>query len=344
MKLLIVTQAVDSNDSNLGFFHRWIEEFAKHCEAVIVICLREGAHTLPKNVTVLSLGKERGVSRPLRAVRFLTYIYKYRNSYDAVFVHMNPEYIVLGGFLWRRWRKRTSLWYAHKSVTPHLRRAVRLVDRVFTVSKDSFRVPTPKLCIVGHGIDTELFTLAIHLESTQMRIVTVGRIAESKHILEMIAVLDVLHAQGEHFTFTIVGEAITEREERYRARVQEELRKRPYEKETRFLGPVPHSQLPEVLHGQDLFFNFGGTGNMDKAGLEALAAGVPVFSTNEAFEQLLAPFGLYVGSMHPQAVVDALMKFLNLPNRPGVVSTLHNKVVAEHSLSALIPKILNELA
>ena len=57
MRLLILTQKVDINDDILGFFHRWIEEFAKRCEKVIVICLQEGRHDLPSNVKVLSLGK-----------------------------------------------------------------------------------------------------------------------------------------------------------------------------------------------------------------------------------------------------------------------------------------------
>ena len=46
MKLLIMTQAVDQNDPVLGFFHRWIEEFSRHCERVHVICLKEGEHSL----------------------------------------------------------------------------------------------------------------------------------------------------------------------------------------------------------------------------------------------------------------------------------------------------------
>jgi hypothetical protein len=61
MKLLIITQKVDINDPILGFFHRWIEEFAKHCEKITVICLYKGTYNLPNNVKVLSLGKEEGV-------------------------------------------------------------------------------------------------------------------------------------------------------------------------------------------------------------------------------------------------------------------------------------------
>ena len=343
MRLLICTQALDSEDSNLGFFHRWVEEFAKHCEHVYVVCLREGAHTLPRNVTVLSLGKEHHTSRAVRALRFVRYIAKYRRDYDAVFVHMNPEYIVLGGYLWRRWHKKIGLWYAHRSVTAKLRLAVRLIDRVFTVSPDSFKIATPKLCALGHGIDTALFVPDIHLESTEIRIVTVGRIAASKHLLEMLEVLDVLYERGEHFTFTIVGEATTDAEEAYERKFVAEVGKRPYQDKVVLTGTMSHRALPALLHSQDIFFNFGGTGNMDKAGLEALAAGIPVLSTNENFRALLEPFGLNV-PQNPMLVADALQQFFNRPDQPAVVATLHNKVVAEHSLANLIPKILQELA
>ena len=71
MKLLITTQAVDTDDPVLGFFVRWIEEFAKHAERVEVVCLREGKHGLPPNVRVHSLGKKNGrVPRVCIAFRF----------------------------------------------------------------------------------------------------------------------------------------------------------------------------------------------------------------------------------------------------------------------------------
>ncbi len=52
MKLLILTQKVDINDDVLGFFHRWILEFAKHYEYITVIALEIGEYNLPENVKV----------------------------------------------------------------------------------------------------------------------------------------------------------------------------------------------------------------------------------------------------------------------------------------------------
>src|ERR1041385_8548279 len=114
MRLLVTTQAVDLNDPVLGFFHRWIEELAKHYEHVHVICLKEGEQRLPSNVSVHSLGKEQGRSRVKYLVLFYRYIWTLRNEYDAVFVHMNQEYVLLGWKLWFLLGKRIVLWRNHK--------------------------------------------------------------------------------------------------------------------------------------------------------------------------------------------------------------------------------------
>ena len=127
-KLLIITQKVDKNDSVLGFFHGWILEFAKNYEELIVICLEKGEYDLPDNVKVLSLGKEDNVSKFVYLIRFYKYILQNRKNYDNVFVHMNVEYVILGGLVWKILRKKIGLWYMHKSVTLKLRLAEKLVD------------------------------------------------------------------------------------------------------------------------------------------------------------------------------------------------------------------------
>jgi glycosyltransferase involved in cell wall biosynthesis len=157
MKILVITQMVDANHPVLGFFHRWIEEFAHHCDAVHVLCLEEGKRDLPKNVYVHSLGKERGASRLTRLTRFYLDIWSLRQEYDAVFVHMNPVYVVLGGMLWRLLGKKVSLWYTHGTVTTTLRMATLLTHTIFTASAGSFRIKSKKVQVVGHGIDTDLF-------------------------------------------------------------------------------------------------------------------------------------------------------------------------------------------
>src|SRR5690349_2038560 len=115
MKLLIITQKVDEADQPLGFFVRWLEEFARHFEKISVICLQAGEFTLPAQVRVYPLGKDNGVSKWRQAARFYRLSWQLRHEYDAVLVHMNPIWAALGGPLWRMLHKPLVLWYTHKS-------------------------------------------------------------------------------------------------------------------------------------------------------------------------------------------------------------------------------------
>ena len=57
--LLIITKTVDENDQLLGFFIGWLREFAKKYDRINVLCLEKGSFSLPENIKVISLGKDR---------------------------------------------------------------------------------------------------------------------------------------------------------------------------------------------------------------------------------------------------------------------------------------------
>ena len=130
MKLLILTQKVDRRDPILGFFHRWIEEFAKHYEQMIVICLQKGEFDLPKNVRVRSLGKEEKLGRWQYLIRFYKYIWQERKNYDAAFVHMNQEYVLLSWKFWKLWGKKIFLWRNHAQGNILTRLAVLFSNKI----------------------------------------------------------------------------------------------------------------------------------------------------------------------------------------------------------------------
>jgi len=340
MKLLIVTQTIDSNDPVLGFFVRWVEEFAKQCEEVTVICLKlgrsdspkvknVGKSDLPTNVRVFSLGKEstkstapsfarRCVARTLYTFRFLSLVWKLRHNYDTVFVHMNPEYIVLAGKLWRIMGKHISLWYTHKKVDMKLRIAVLFANVVFTASPESFRLKTKKLKIMGHGIDMELFALRPQSQgapsarpATQARIplhiITTGRISQTKRIMEMLVALELLSKRGQSFTFTLVGAPATDADIKYEKRVRDTVAKSSYANSVNFVGAMAHKDIPALLAKNNIFLNLSTTGSMDKAVLEAIATGMSVVTTNVAFRDLLSPApGLFITEATPENIMNAL--------------------------------------
>ncbi len=296
MKLLICTQALDRNDSNLGFFVRWVAEFAKNCEQVSVVCLRAGKYELPPNVRVYPLGQG---GKIVRVWRFWRRIGRLRSEYDAVFVHMNPEYVVLGGIPWHAWGKKIGLWYTHKSVDLKLRLAAHGADVIFTASPESFRLVTPKLQVMGHGIDTDFFTPDPGVVRGDWWL-SAGRLSKSKrHDLVLRAAVQA----GKELRIAGDGPERTHLENLVR-----ELNAR-----VTFLGPLTHTQLRDEYRRAALLVHRSETGSLDKVVLEAAACGLPVDTTDPALAAL--PLGVeYVRAHHSlSALIPRILARYDLP-------------------------------
>ncbi len=298
MKLLIVTQTVDTSNPVLGFFVRWIEEFAKHTERIEIICLKEGKYALPMNVRVHSLGKEKGVSRIKYVLNFYGYLWQLRRAYDAVFVHMNPEYIILGGFFWRLWGKRVSLWYTHKSVNLKLRIAAFLSNIIFTASKESFRLKSSKVRVMGHGIDTEFFSPNESVTRGNW-VLSVGRLMQSKR--HDIAIRIATHDNRE---LRVAGEGP---ERKNLESLAHELGTR-----VRFLGGLAQAQLRDEYQRAAYLVHTSKSGSLDKVVLEALACGLPIKTNDPALKPLEAEGPRYVRENHSlEKLIPAIIKALS---------------------------------
>lgn len=334
MRILILTQKVDKNDPILGFFHRWIEEFSKNFEKVTVVCLEKGSYDLAENVEVLSLGKEESRSRIRYILRFYRYIWNKKHEYDVVFVHMNQIYVLLGGLLWRMWRKPIGLWYAHKKVSLSLKIAVRLANYIFSVSKESFRYETEKLCILGHGIDTNRFHPGETLKTdTVPRILTVGRIAPIKNIDVMIDAVYLLKQNGISTYFDIVGDAIYVSDKEYLDALKNKVSDLGLSHEVNFLGSVPNTEIPSFYRSADVFLNLSNTGSVDKAVLEAMASGSKVLTSNDAFRSILDT--KYLSNRNAETIAKDLEYLLSDDSRED----LRRYVKEFHNLAILVPKM-----
>lgn len=291
MRLLVITQKVDSKDANLGFFHVWLSKLAEKSEHVYVICLEKGPCDLPKNVTVLSLGKEDRVSRRVYIKRFYTYIFKCRHSYKGVFVHMNPEYVILGGLLWRLMGYPVVLWYLHKAVTLRLWLAEKFVTHVFTASPESCRLQSKKIIFLGHGINTDDFKERRRiLPINTVALVSVGRIAPTKDLKTLIFAVYYFKKQNPSLKISldIYGDPITQYDFKYADAVHALIGELGLEQEVRMQGSVVHSNIPKILMNYNLFVHASRTGSVDKAVLEALAAGLPVATSSDAYMKELS--------------------------------------------------------
>jgi glycosyltransferase involved in cell wall biosynthesis len=347
MKLLIITQKMDINDDLLGFMHSWVIEFAKNCERLTVICLKKGEFDLPQNVKVLSLGKEEGRSRLKYIWRFYGYILQERKNYDAIFVHMNPEYIILGGLFWRLWGKRISLWYAHGHVPLMLKIAEKISHIIFTSTKGGCRLSSHKIKIVGQGIDVEKFAPAPSRPHGLFKIVTVGRISPTKDLATLIDAGEILKNEKKiNFQINIIGGIGMSSDQEFIDRLKKIVENKNLSAVMEFAGPIANKKVVNFLQSADLFVNMSHTGSLDKAILEAMACGLPVLSCNESLPEVLGP--------HQDMLVFPKKDFKQLADKIKAIYDLSDKerlklgnklreiVVRNHSLVNFVNNILKE--
>ena len=343
IKLLIITQKVDSNDDVLGFFHEWIREFSKKCGKVTVICLKLGQYDLPSNVKVMSLGKERGLGKLRYLLNFYKYIWQERKNYDAVFAHMNPQYIPLGWPVWKLLGKKMSLWYAHGHVPPMLKIADHLTDIAFASTPEGYRLPSKKLKIVGQGIDVNKFRPAEGKAIKEFfKIVSVGRISPSKDYETLIGAIELLSPSGK-FKIEIAGSPANPSDKDYLENLKRLVSEKALSVIVEFIGPIANKNLPPFLQSADLFVNMGHTGSLDKANLEAMACGLPLLTCNEAYENILGEYKSML--MYPKRDVRSLSEKigmiinLNQQEREKISHYLRQIVVRDHNLEELVNKI-----
>lgn len=347
-RLLVFNLMTDADDAVLGFTSDWLNALAARCEAVDVITMQAGRLAVAPNIRVYSLGKERGFSEPRRAwvfYRTLTGLLQHQR-YDAAFAHMSELFAVMGAPLLKLAGVPLTLWYAHKSTPPLLKLAEKWVDHVVSASAESFRLPSRKLHIIGHGVDTERFTPPLNLtpqpplqgeRGSGFTLVSAGRIAPVKRLETIIAALDTL--RDTDVRLRIVGAAAAPDAE-YAARLREQAADLPVE----FVGAVTHAEMAQVYQQADALVNMSQTGSIDKAVLEAMACGLPVITANEAFQGMLAPWAetLLVPPESPEALPVRVRRLLALSadERREMGMALRQIVVEGHSLNGLIEGLM----
>ena len=351
MKLLIITQKVDINDPILGFFHRWIEEFAKHCEKLTVICLEKGSFNLPKNVKVLSLGKEsysqysHAIRKFVSLYRFYKYLWQERKNYDAVFVHMNPIYVILGGFFWRLWGKRIALWYTHKQVDIKLRIAEKLSHIIFTASLESFRLSSNKIKIVGHGIPIKKSARPplYKGERDDHTLLCVGRLTPIKDQETVIRACGVLLRRGVFITCIFIGDVATSGDKLYSESLSRLASSEGVKENLFFKGNLVQEKIFPYYWQSGIHINACPTGGLDKVVIEAMAGGVIPIVANESFCDIFGEYADRLIFRHGDAssLAKCIKNIFESDDKEIIRATLEEKVSQLFDLSILVKNIIN---
>lgn len=347
MNILMITRKVDRNDALAGFAYTWVKKLAKTLKMtddhLYVICLEKGdTEGLPEHVSVFSLGKETGVNRFGRFLEFHKLAWRMVPKVDGIFCHMNPEYTI---HIWpyaKLRRKKIVSWYTHGTVTWKTRLLEKMADVILTASQESFRVPSDKVVVTGHGIDTEVFHPDTLKKSTEtFTILTVGRISPTKDLESIIKAVAILKSEGiKDFSVEIVGEPGLDEQFRYYENLRMMTRRMELEDVIHFTGPIPHKDIVAYYQHSDLFINLSGTGSIDKAVLEAMACECMVLTGNIAFQSML-PEGLLAEKNNPRALAERVLTLMQLPvkEKEQLKKDLRNIVVQHHNVDDLVLKI-----
>lgn len=324
-KLLLITQAVDPADSALGFFCEWIEEMARdpRVASIDVWCLRSGEWmSKPANVQVAVMPPQN------RAWWFLSHVVHSR--FDAVFVHMSPIWVALGGWWWRLTKQRIVLWYTHGSTSMALRIAMKFANVVCTATKEAFPIKSEKVMAIGHGISSKFVARSSSIVAGKMELLSVGRITQRKRVKETIEFFSLIRTKRPDAHLTWIGEPLTDADRAYAAEIGS-----PFA--VTFAGKKRFDELPSLYANANALLHLSATGSLDKVVIEALAAGCPVFSTNPATREAV-PGAFWDGALDQRAAEEVIRRA-----EEGMTMEERQEIATRFSLATLIKKIVDQL-
>jgi len=347
MKLLILTQTIDRTDSSLGFFQKWVSTLATKFEEIEVICLKEGEHELPSNVRVHSLGKEEAGSskffnKILYILRFYRLIWHLRNKHDTVFVHMNQEYLLLGGVFWRLLGKKIFMWRNHYDGSVLTDIAVMFCHKVFCTSKFSYTARFKKTTLMPVGVDVDSCRLDEQITRVPRTILSLGRLDSSKRPEVLIDALSLLKEKGIDFNTTFVG-GPSKTDSGYPEKLRMRVESLNLINNVTFVGAVPNTETFRYYRSSDIFVNCSRSGMFDKTIFEAVACGCLVLATSRDFKDLVGEEFIFDDG-DSAMLANKLAGFLKASSneRSRLLGTL-NKCIQDNRLSTLSSRLAKEL-
>lgn len=350
MKILVITQKYDINDSNLGFFVEWCDKLSQKAEWLYILALEKNSEPKAGNISVFSMGKERGRGFFGKIFGFYSGLPKLVLKSDAILVHMIPKYVILAAPIAFVLRRPIYMWYTGVSVHWQLRLAVFFCRKIFTAHEAAMRINTPKRIVTGHGIDVDKFKFQISKFKTidGIMILSVGRITPSKgHDLVINAVAGLVKA-GYDLKLKIIGSVIQEYHREYADSLKKLILKLGIGTRVEFTGAVPYYEMPKNLNEAEILINAVPFGGLDKVVLEAMASGVIPLTSNSAFATVFPEAiaqSLFFQTNNAKDLESKLENILNqkLYQNNDLRHNLRDIIVRDHNANRLIERILKEM-
>ncbi len=347
MRLLVLNMAMDLANPAHEFIAAWVRALAERVERVEVITMLTGPVDAPGNVRIHSLGKERGLGEPRRAVEFYRHLARLlrEGPIDCCFTHMAPIFTVLAAPVLRPRGVPVVTWYAHPSLTPTLMLAHRLSTRIVTSVAAAYPYRTDKLLVIGQGIDTDLFAPDGTPPEAPPTMLCVGRLSPVKDHPTLLRAAALLRNRwARPFRVAIVGAPARPTDTAYVRRLREQVMTDGLGEIVAFPGALPMRELPSWYRRSTVHVNLTPTGFGDKVAWEAMSCGRPCVVANDGFRDTLGAHAPDLLFRHGDAETLARrlewVLSLSVAESTRIGADLRTRVVAAHSLQGLASKLV----
>ena len=347
MRVLMITQELNAASSVLRVAHDWADAISSRVSELIVAAGRVGTFELPENVTVVPLRRADSVSAGGAGLALAAELGRRVSTrkIDLIFAHMVPAYALIAAVFAKPVGVPVCLWYASHGLSKRLRIAHRLVDAVATASPDSYPLHGRKVAVLGHGIDSSRYTAADAVKADPPVILAASRITPMKQIHLAVEALGhvELRDRPDSPVLEVAGEPFRDDDREYLRSLQRRVGELGLTDRVRFLGAVPGDEMPQTLARAHLAVSLRAAPALDKNGLEAVLAGVPVVSNNPSYRSVVEPFAddLYVEGDDSRALAAKLAGLLDDAGlRSRIAVSLRETVEAEHGLPGFADRLV----
>jgi glycosyltransferase involved in cell wall biosynthesis len=346
MRLAMIITKVDSADSVYGSNIAWIRSLAQRVEHLTVIGMSVGDYQLPNNVSVFSMGKEKGAAKLIRFLnlqRVMLPLLLLRKV-DGVFIHQGQIWGLLIFYAKVRCIP-VILFKAHGSMPPTVKYYLPFFTAITTTTDDTFPIDTDKKIAVGQGIDTGKF-VKLSSPAEPRLIVSAGRISKVKGYEVLIEALGILNKENnDPIYLKIYGEAYSNYDQSLLVKLKRKISDLNLAHTVSLEGVIANDRMPEMLNSAALYVNAStGPSALDKSVLEAMACELPVISCNPKFRPLFKDYDplLYCPPNEAYLLAEKIEKFftLSVTERNQIGNDLRSVVVADHDVNRLMDRVI----
>lgn len=219
--------------------------------------------------------------------------------------------VVRCGFLWADFVARLSTSRFRRTVTRLIERAMmRMADRI-VVAADAdasrivqrYGIDRRRITVIPNYVDTSRFRPLPNPPAERGTMCFIGRLEAQKNLESL---LDALRGLPD-VRLTVVGDGLL--------RSALEARARAHAVRAEFIGRVPHSDLPAVLNGSEVFVLPSHYEGNPKALVEAMACGIPVIGARSPGIREIVTHGEtgFLCGTSPVEIRSAVLEVFNDP-------------------------------